>query len=190
MGNGSATISSRNSARAPHAGTRTIRAERRPATSFGRLTARPARTGDVKSGSQPLRYCETDVERTWRWCEPSMRQLAEAISRGERLPPPGDRVPQPMSTLRRPVSIAASRLSRNTTRSCSGSSSASGLRSTNHRRRRSRHRHDHAVRRAEGRATEIEVRLAEVWTVRDRLLVERRSYSTKAQALEAAGLSE
>jgi ketosteroid isomerase-like protein len=36
----------------------------------------------------------------------------------------------------------------------------------------------------------ITVHLAEVWTVRDGLLAERHSYSTKDQALEAAGRSE
>jgi ketosteroid isomerase-like protein len=46
----------------------------------------------------------------------------------------------------------------------------------------------HAV--PKGGQQEIEVRLAEVWTVRDLLLAERHSYSTKDQALEAAGLSE
>jgi hypothetical protein len=34
------------------------------------------------------------------------------------------------------------------------------------------------------------VQIAEVWTVREGLLAERRSYSTRAEALEAAGLSE
>jgi hypothetical protein len=31
--------------------------------------------------------------------------------------------------------------------------------------------------------------MAEVWTIRDDLLAERHSYPTKAEALEAAGLS-
>ena len=35
-----------------------------------------------------------------------------------------------------------------------------------------------------------EVHMAEVWTVRDRLLAERHSYSSKEEALEAAGLSD
>jgi uncharacterized protein len=46
----------------------------------------------------------------------------------------------------------------------------------------------HAV--PKGGKQEIEVHLAEVWTVRDALLAERHSYSTGAQAREAAGLSE
>lgn len=44
----------------------------------------------------------------------------------------------------------------------------------------------HAV--PKGGQQEIEVHLAEVWTVRDRLLAERHSYSTKREALEAADL--
>ena len=46
----------------------------------------------------------------------------------------------------------------------------------------------HAV--PKGGQQEIEVHMAELWTIRDRLLVERHSYSTRAQAVEAAGLSE
>ena len=46
----------------------------------------------------------------------------------------------------------------------------------------------HAV--PKGGRQEIDVRMAELWTVRDELIVERHSYSTKEQALEAAGLSE
>jgi len=41
-----------------------------------------------------------------------------------------------------------------------------------------------------GGRQEMEVHLAEVWSVRDGLLIERRSYSTREDALEAAGLSE
>ena len=41
-----------------------------------------------------------------------------------------------------------------------------------------------------GGQQEIEVHMAEVWTVRDFLLAERYSFSTKDQALEAAGRSE
>jgi uncharacterized protein len=37
---------------------------------------------------------------------------------------------------------------------------------------------------------EIDVHFAEVWRIRDGLLVERHSYSARAQALEAAGVSE
>jgi ketosteroid isomerase-like protein len=37
---------------------------------------------------------------------------------------------------------------------------------------------------------EMSVEVAEVWVIRDALLAERRSYSTRADALEAAGLSE
>ena len=44
----------------------------------------------------------------------------------------------------------------------------------------------HAV--PKGGRQEIEVHVAEVWTVRDLLLAERHSYATKEQALEAAGL--
>jgi uncharacterized protein len=46
----------------------------------------------------------------------------------------------------------------------------------------------HAV--PKGGRQEIEVRMAELWTVRDGLLAERHSYSTREQALDAAGLSE
>jgi ketosteroid isomerase-like protein len=46
----------------------------------------------------------------------------------------------------------------------------------------------HAVPR--GGEQEILVHLVEVWTIRDGLLAERRSYSTRSEALEAAGLSE
>jgi ketosteroid isomerase-like protein len=46
----------------------------------------------------------------------------------------------------------------------------------------------HAVPR--GGRQEIHVRIAEVWVIRDDLLAERRSYSTRHEALEAAGLSE
>jgi ketosteroid isomerase-like protein len=45
----------------------------------------------------------------------------------------------------------------------------------------------HAV--PKGGEQEMEVHMVEVRTVRDRLLVERHSYSTRDQALEAAGLS-
>lgn len=41
-----------------------------------------------------------------------------------------------------------------------------------------------------GGEQEIAVHVAEIWTIRDGLLAERRSYSTKEEALEAAGLSE
>ena len=41
-----------------------------------------------------------------------------------------------------------------------------------------------------GGQQEISVQIAEVWVIRDRLLAERRSYSTKAEALKAAGLRE
>ncbi len=37
---------------------------------------------------------------------------------------------------------------------------------------------------------EIDIQVVEVWAVRDGLLAERRSYSAKDEALEAAGLSE
>jgi ketosteroid isomerase-like protein len=37
---------------------------------------------------------------------------------------------------------------------------------------------------------EITVHIVEVFTIRDALLAERRSYSTRSEALEAAGLSE
>jgi hypothetical protein len=40
-----------------------------------------------------------------------------------------------------------------------------------------------------GGRQEIEVRVAEVWTVRDLLLAERHSYETRDEALEAVGLS-
>ena len=46
----------------------------------------------------------------------------------------------------------------------------------------------HAV--PKGGQQEIAVHMAEVWTVRDGLVSERRSYSTRAAALEAAGLGE
>jgi ketosteroid isomerase-like protein len=46
----------------------------------------------------------------------------------------------------------------------------------------------HAV--PKGGRQEMHVHVAEVWVVRDGLLAERRSYSTKPEALEAAGLSE
>jgi hypothetical protein len=36
----------------------------------------------------------------------------------------------------------------------------------------------------------MNVEVAEVWVIRDGLLAERRSYSTRAEALEAAGLEE
>jgi uncharacterized protein len=45
----------------------------------------------------------------------------------------------------------------------------------------------HAV--PKGGQQEIQVHMAELWTVRDSLLAERYSFSTKDQALEAAGLS-
>jgi uncharacterized protein len=45
----------------------------------------------------------------------------------------------------------------------------------------------HAV--PKGGQREMHVQIAEVWTVRDGLLAERRSYPTRAEALEAAGLS-
>jgi ketosteroid isomerase-like protein len=41
-----------------------------------------------------------------------------------------------------------------------------------------------------GGQQEINVHVAEVWVVRNGLLAERRSYSTKHEALEAVGLSE
>ncbi len=41
-----------------------------------------------------------------------------------------------------------------------------------------------------GGQQEIHVHMAEVWTVRDGLLAERHSYSTKGEALEAVGLGE
>jgi ketosteroid isomerase-like protein len=40
-----------------------------------------------------------------------------------------------------------------------------------------------------GGEREIAVRMTEVWTIRDALLAERHSYSTRSEALEAAGLS-
>jgi limonene-1,2-epoxide hydrolase len=46
----------------------------------------------------------------------------------------------------------------------------------------------HAV--PKGGHQEMKVEVAEVWVIRDGLLAERRSYSTKAGALEAAGLRE
>jgi uncharacterized protein len=46
----------------------------------------------------------------------------------------------------------------------------------------------HAV--PKGGQQEMRVHVAEVWVVRDGLLAERRSYSTKPDALEAVGLSE
>ena len=46
----------------------------------------------------------------------------------------------------------------------------------------------HAV--PKGGRQEMEVQVIEVWELRDGLLVERRSYSTRTEALEAAGLSE
>jgi ketosteroid isomerase-like protein len=46
----------------------------------------------------------------------------------------------------------------------------------------------HAV--PKGGQQEMNVQFAEVWTIRDGLLAERRSYSTRDQALEAAGLRE
>ena len=47
----------------------------------------------------------------------------------------------------------------------------------------------HAIPKGGGQQ-EIHVHMAEVWTVRDGLLAERHSYSTKGEALEAAGLRE
>ena len=44
----------------------------------------------------------------------------------------------------------------------------------------------HAV--PKGGRQEIDVRMAEVWTVRDDLLAERHSYTTRVEALEATGL--
>jgi len=46
----------------------------------------------------------------------------------------------------------------------------------------------HAV--PKGGQEEIAVRMTEVWTIRDALLAERHSYSTRSEALEAAGLLE
>ena len=46
----------------------------------------------------------------------------------------------------------------------------------------------HAV--PKGGQAEMSVQVCEVWTVREGLLAERHSYSTREQALEAAGLSE
>ena len=46
----------------------------------------------------------------------------------------------------------------------------------------------HAV--PKGGQEEINVRISEVWVIRDGLLAERRSYSTRHEAFEAAGLSE
>ena len=47
----------------------------------------------------------------------------------------------------------------------------------------------HAIPKGGGQQ-EIRVHMAEVWTLRDGLLAERHSYSTKAEALEAVGLRE
>ena len=44
----------------------------------------------------------------------------------------------------------------------------------------------HAV--PKGGRQEMNVHVAEVWVVRDGLLAERRSYSTRAEALDAAGI--
>jgi ketosteroid isomerase-like protein len=44
----------------------------------------------------------------------------------------------------------------------------------------------HAV--PKGGRQEIDVHMAELWTVRDKLVAERHSYSTREAALEAAGL--
>jgi ketosteroid isomerase-like protein len=41
-----------------------------------------------------------------------------------------------------------------------------------------------------GSEGEIVQRVVEIWTVRDGLLAERKPYSTRAEALEAAGLEE
>jgi ketosteroid isomerase-like protein len=46
----------------------------------------------------------------------------------------------------------------------------------------------HAV--PKGGQQEMSVHVAEVWTIRDGFLAERRSYSSRNEALEAAGLSE
>ena len=46
----------------------------------------------------------------------------------------------------------------------------------------------HAV--PKGGHQEIDVRMTEVWTIRDDLLAVRHSYSTRGEALEAAGLSD
>jgi ketosteroid isomerase-like protein len=46
----------------------------------------------------------------------------------------------------------------------------------------------HAI--PKGGQQEIQVHMAEVWTVRDHQLAERHSYSTKGEALEAVGLPE
>jgi ketosteroid isomerase-like protein len=46
----------------------------------------------------------------------------------------------------------------------------------------------HAV--PKGGQQEIDVHMAEVWTIRDALLAERHSYSTRDDALAAAGLRE
>ena len=46
----------------------------------------------------------------------------------------------------------------------------------------------HAV--PKGGQHEVNVHVAEVWTLRDGLLAERHSYPTRAEALEAAGLEE
>jgi ketosteroid isomerase-like protein len=47
----------------------------------------------------------------------------------------------------------------------------------------------HAIPKGGGQQ-EIHVHMAEVWTVRDGLLAERHSYSSKGEALEAVGLRE
>jgi hypothetical protein len=41
-----------------------------------------------------------------------------------------------------------------------------------------------------GGQQEMNVHVAEVWTIREGLLAELRSYSTRNEALEAAGLRE
>jgi ketosteroid isomerase-like protein len=46
----------------------------------------------------------------------------------------------------------------------------------------------HAV--PKGGQQQMNVQVVEVWAIRDGLLAERRSYSTKGEALEAAGLRE
>jgi uncharacterized protein len=46
----------------------------------------------------------------------------------------------------------------------------------------------HAV--PKGGQEEMNVRISEVWVIRDGLLAERRSYSTRQEAFEAAGLSD
>jgi ketosteroid isomerase-like protein len=47
----------------------------------------------------------------------------------------------------------------------------------------------HAIPKGGGQQ-EIHVHMAEVWTVRDGMLAERHSYTTKAEALDAIGLEE